>query len=132
MAVNLRVVLLGSLALAVGWAVIGTVADAAPVDEPARAGTRIESTAPSFKTEVMPVLRDACVRCHSGRKKKGGVDLSSYEAVLKSVKVNEPDKSRLVKSVTGRGAKLMPPKKGLAEAQVKIIKEWISAGARND
>jgi uncharacterized membrane protein len=105
------------------------VADAAAAEEPKKAD---EKKAPSFKTDVMPILSDACANCHAGRKKKAGVDLSSYDAVLKSVKVNEPDKSRLVKSVTGQGAKLMPPKRGLSDAQVKLIKEWIAAGAKND
>jgi len=87
---------------------------------------------PSFKADVMPILTNSCINCHNDKKKKGGVDISSYEAVMKSVKASDADKSRLVKSVLGKGAKLMPPKKGLGEDQVAIIKAWIAAGAKND
>jgi len=111
----------------------GSVADvnARPTDEPKPRATADEKV-PSFKTDVMPILKTSCVGCHNATKAKAKVDVSSYEAVMKSVKANEPDKSRLVKSATGQGAKLMPPKNGLPEAQVAILKAWIAAGAKND
>ncbi|MBA4188229.1 MAG: hypothetical protein C0467_09465 [Planctomycetaceae bacterium] len=99
---------------------------------PALAAAPKADKVPSFKADVMPILTNSCVNCHSDKKKKGGVDLSSYDFVMKSVKANDPDKSRLVKSVLGQGAKLMPPKKGLPEGQVAILKAWIAAGAKND
>ena len=101
-------------------------------DDAKKTEDKKDDKTPSFKDDVMPLLSSACVNCHSGKKKKGGVDLSTYDAVMKTVKAGEPDKSRLVKSVIGQGAKLMPPKKGLADDQVKILKDWIMAGAKND
>jgi uncharacterized membrane protein len=91
-----------------------------------------DEKAPSFKNDVMPILTNSCGNCHAGKKKRGGVDLSTYETVMKSVKASEPDKSRLIKSVIGQGAKLMPPKTGLGEDDVKVLKAWIMAGAKND
>jgi len=131
MRLRLGVVVLVCGVLAVCWAAGGGVASAtpAPGEEPTRAD---EKKTPSFKTDVMPILSNACANCHGGKKKKGRVDTSSYAGVLKTVKVNEPDKSQLVKAVTGQGAKLMPPKVGLSDAQVKIIKDWIAAGAKDD
>src|SRR5579871_6771824 len=85
-----------------------------------------ENKTPTFKDDVMPLLSTACMNCHSGKKKKAGVDVSSYDTVMKIVKPNEPEKSRLIKSVTGQGAKLMPPKVGLNDSQVKLLKDWIS------
>jgi mono/diheme cytochrome c family protein len=107
-------------------------ARAEPVDEPKKTDDKKDDKPPTFKNDIMPIITSACANCHGGRKKRGGVDLSSYDAVMKSVKANEPDKSRLVKSVIGQGAKLMPPKAGLGDEQVKIIKAWIMAGAKND
>ena len=108
------------------------MAGARKLDDPKKTEDKKEDKAPSFKNDVMPILTSACTNCHSGKKKKAGVDLSTYDAVMKTVKTGEPDKSRLVKSVTGQGAKLMPPKAGLPDDQVKILKDWITAGAKND
>jgi uncharacterized membrane protein len=115
------------------WSSIGNSGvGASPVDEPKKTDDKKEEMTPTFKNDVQPLLNNACMNCHSGKRKKGGVDLSSYDAVIKSVKANEPDKSRLIKSVTGQGAKLMPPKTGLGDDQVKVLKAWIAAGAKND
>ncbi|HEV3384756.1 MAG TPA: c-type cytochrome domain-containing protein [Gemmata sp.] len=105
---------------------------AAPLDETKKTEDKKDDKVPSFKDDVMPILSTACTNCHSGKKKKGGVDLSTYDAVMKSVKAGDPDKSRLIKSVIGQGAKLMPPKTGLGDDQVKILKAWISAGAKKE
>ena len=115
------------LVVGVVWACWAAGGGAAAQDDEKKA-----DAAPSFKSDVMPILSTACANCHTGAKKKAGVDVGSYDTVLKIVKASEPDKSRLVKAVTGTGAKLMPPKKGLSDAQVKVIKEWIAAGAKND
>jgi uncharacterized membrane protein len=127
----------GTVAFVIGAIVLCSstgcnTADATPVDDPKKAEDKKDDKTPSFKDDVMPILTNNCGNCHAGKKKKGGVDLSSYDAVMKSIKVNEPDKSRLIKSVIGQGAKLMPPKTGLGDEQVKILKAWITAGAKND
>lgn len=97
-------------------------------DEP----KKTETKTPSFKTDVMPILTDACVNCHGANKKKGRIDVSTYEGVAKIVKAGDIDKSRLIKSVTGKGAKLMPPKAGLPDEKIQVLKDWIAAGAKND
>lgn len=109
-----------------------TKAETPKIEEPKKTEDKKPEKIPSFKDDVMPILSNSCTNCHAGKKKKGGVDLSSYDAVLKSVKASEPEKSRLIKSVTGMGAKLMPPKKGLGDDDVKVLKAWIMAGAKDD
>jgi uncharacterized membrane protein len=104
----------------------------ATAEEPRVAATLADEKAPTFKTDVMPILKNSCVGCHNSKKAKGRVDLSTYDSVMKSVKASDADKSRLVKSVTGQGAKLMPPKNALPAEQVAILKKWIAAGAKND
>ncbi|MCE9562467.1 MAG: hypothetical protein K8U57_10485 [Planctomycetes bacterium] len=111
----------------------GLNARPAPVaPDESKPSTTADEKVPTFKADVMPILKTSCVGCHGAGKKKGGVDVSSYESVMKTVKANDADKSKLVKSVLGQGAKLMPPKNGLPEAQVAILKAWIAAGAKND
>jgi hypothetical protein len=126
------IVLFAAAALAIYGSTMTGFAHPNRADDAKKTEDKKDDKTLSFKDDVMPLLSSACVNCHSGKKKKGGVDLSTYEAVMKSVKAGEPDKSRLVKSVTGQGAKLMPPKKGLADDQVKILRDWIMAGAKND
>jgi mono/diheme cytochrome c family protein len=111
--------------LAFGVSARGPVATA---DEPKTADEKV----PTYTNDVAPLLKTACANCHTGAKAKKKIDVSSYDKVMKIVKANEPDKSVLVKSVTGKGAKLMPPKKGLSDAQVATLKAWIVAGAKND
>ena len=86
----------------------------------------------SYKTDVAPLLKDACSSCHAGAKKKAGLDVTSYDSLMKFVKAGDPDKSKLHNSLLGKGAKLMPPKNPLAEDQIAVIKAWIAAGAKKD
>ncbi|QJW98559.1 c-type cytochrome domain-containing protein [Frigoriglobus tundricola] len=97
----------------------------APVDPKA-------DKAPSFKTDVAPLLKDACAGCHSGAKQKARLDVTSYDSLMKFVKASDPDKSKLYNSLLGKGAKQMPPKNPLAEDQIAVIKAWIAAGAKKD
>ncbi|MCH2580594.1 MAG: hypothetical protein MK133_05270, partial [Planctomycetes bacterium] len=36
-----------------------------------------------FETNVLPLLRENCLRCHGEKKKKGGLDLRSAESALR-------------------------------------------------
>ena len=67
-----------------------------------------------------------------GKKAKGGVNLTTFAAVTKSVKAGEPDKSRLYKSLLGKGARQMPPKSSLADQEIDLVKAWIAAGAKDN
>lgn len=78
------------------------------------------------------MFKDACARCHSGNKRKAGLDVTSYDSIMKFVKAGDPNNSKLQKSLLGKGAKLMPPKNPLADDQVALVKAWISAGAKKD
>jgi len=108
----------------------GSVAAEEPkkIEQPSKA----DAKAPSYKTDVAPLLSNACSSCHSGKKKKAGFDVESYDSILRTVKAGEPDKSRLYKSLVGKGAKPMPPKNPLSAEQIDIVKAWIAAGAKKD
>jgi len=111
----------------------GGVETPAPVAVAAEPNADVKAN-PSFKDDVMPVLKDNCTRCHGdgGKRAKGGVNLTTFAAVSKSIKAGEPDKSRLYKSLVGKGARQMPPKSSLADKEVDLVKAWIAAGAKDN
>lgn len=100
---------------------------------------RAETPAPSRRElalaqKALPVLRDECFACHGPEKKKGGLTLTSREAVLKGgaegpVAVpGKPDVSKLVTLLTSEADPHMPPKKQLATAQIRALRDWVKAG----
>ena len=101
---------------------------AARADEPKKAADK----APGFKADVAPLLNSACSACHAGIKKKAGLDVTSYDSIMKFVKAGEPDKSKLHNSLLGKGSKLMPPKNPLSDDQIAVVNAWIAAGAKKD
>jgi hypothetical protein len=111
----------------------GGMAFTANADEPKKPAANVNAAnAPSYSKAVAPLLKDACANCHSGVKRKAGLDVTSYDSLMKFVKAGDPAASKLHKSVTGKGAKPMPPKNPLADDQVQLIRDWIAAGAKKD
>lgn len=103
-----------------------------------QAGAVRAADAPSFTKDIQPLLNRYCVQCHGQTKPKAGVRLDSYEGITNSkrraVVAGDPDQSRLILTMTGKG-RLMPPKKTnprpTAE-EIDTIKAWIKNGAKKD
>ena len=89
-------------------------------------------TAGRFDREIAPLLAAHCLDCHSGAEPKGGLDLSSREAVLKggesgaALIPGKIDESLIWKRVS---AEEMPPKKPLPKEERATIRDWLAAGA---
>jgi len=90
----------------------------------------------TFDDQLMPLLRNECVSCHNPDKKKAGLDVSTYQALLAGsdggpvVNVGDPDNSSLYQVVAHVKDPYMPKGKGkLADKDIDIIKKWISGGA---
>ncbi|TWT91877.1 DUF1553 domain-containing protein [Neorhodopirellula pilleata] len=89
--------------------------------------------AETFHSEVLPILRDQCFRCH-GQKQKGGLRLDHRDEMLKpgeseqlAVVPFDPDASELIVQVRDRA---MPPTdEGLTDAQISTLENWVAAGA---
>jgi mono/diheme cytochrome c family protein len=64
------------LAAALGVTVLRLAAGGAQAAEPARPAPG----APAYATQVAPLVEKYCVSCHSPTKKKGGLDLTPYQA----------------------------------------------------
>ncbi len=96
------------------------------------------SAAPDFQKDVLPILQKSCLECHGPDKQKGKLRLDSKEATFKGgkegpiVKPNDPAGSELIKRVSlpANNDDRMPPEGDpLTEAQIAVLKEWITSGA---
>ncbi len=87
-----------------------------------------------FKTEVLPILEQACLECHSAEKQKGGFRMDSKNALLRggdkgvAVIPGDPDKSLLVQAIRRDGKLKMPPEEELFPNDVKVLTEWVRRG----
>ncbi|MEO6786760.1 MAG: PSD1 and planctomycete cytochrome C domain-containing protein [Chthoniobacteraceae bacterium] len=90
-----------------------------------------------FEKQVRPILAERCYECHSAEKKqKGGLSLDTRESTLKggdtgpALIAGEPGKSLLIEAVRYANHDLqMPPKKRLADGEVKALDDWVKMGA---
>lgn len=95
---------------------------------------KVEPAAESPKyADVQAIFNKACLPCHGAQSMSGGVDLSSYNAVVAgrgSVVKGNPDESSIVRAIrTGR----MPKGRGkLPQTEIDTIVNWIKAGANPD
>lgn len=126
-------------AAALACVVAASVVVVAPVNEACAAG---EAT--SFSEDVFPIFKGRCVGCHAPGQEgfeKSGLDLTSYEGVMKGTKFGpmvlprDPDGSNLVWLLDWRGspATRMPHgKKKLSTCDRNAIRSWIREGAKNN
>jgi cytochrome c553 len=90
----------------------------------------------SFSTDVMPILKNSCVRCHGGERTSGGLNLTTYAALMnggESGAVVIPGDAGASLLVTLSESGKMP-KRGtkLTPEQIQILKDWVNAGAPNN
>jgi Planctomycete cytochrome C len=96
----------------------------------------------SFAEDITPILRGWCVSCHQPGGEgyeKSGLDLTSYEGLMKGTKLGpmvlpgQPDSSNLVVLVEGRAKLRMPfGHKPLPNCLRTNIWSWIFEGAKNN
>lgn len=83
---------------------------------------------------ALKVLQQECFACHGDAKRKGGLSLSSREALLQGGDEGpagipgKPDQSRLLTLVQPGADPHMPPKKQLDPEQIRLLRDWIRAG----
>lgn len=100
----------------------------------------------SFKNDVQPILHDYCISCHQngGRGyKKSGLDLTSYEGLMKGTRygpvviAGNSEVSTFTKLLTGTNRGLKMPMglnaAGTLDRQyILILRKWVKQGARNN
>ncbi|HTU20135.1 MAG TPA: c-type cytochrome domain-containing protein, partial [Gemmataceae bacterium] len=88
--------------------------------------------APSFARDIAPLLTTQCLKCHSGARAKGELDLTSRDHLLAggdSGSVLTPGKAAESLLFEYVRDKKMPPRKPLNETQIELLRRWIDAGA---
>jgi hypothetical protein len=86
----------------------------------------------SYSKTIKPILDRYCVRCHHPPTISGGVDLSNYVNVKAMVKPGDASQSLLYNAITGNGVSRQPPDASLPAESIKLIFQWITAGAPNN
>ncbi len=95
----------------------------------------------SFINDVAPILKENCFACHDAKKRKGKLDMTTFETLKKGGTKDEPwtagkpEESVLIDVLTTRGSSRMPPREAgerLSKEKVAIISRWIKEGAKLD
>lgn len=86
-------------------------------------------TAPSYQTDILPLLAQYCNSCHSGSFASGNVRLDSYNEVKKYA-----DNGQLTGSINWSSGYSPMPKNGnkLSACKLGTIQAWVAAGALNN
>lgn len=126
-------ILCSVLALALAWLMLtGPVPSAHALDA---------KKPVSFINDVAPILKENCFACHDAKKKKGKLDMTTYENFRKGgtkddpVTPGQPSDSVLIDLLTGKGSLRMPPKENgdpLPAEKIALIAKWIKEGAKLD
>ena len=99
----------------------------------------VASAQVNFQCDVAPLLVKRCLGCHGEQKFKGEFQLHTFEALFKPGESDEapivagkPDESHLLTLLAVADAKVRMPKDAppLAEAEVGILRQWITEGAK--
>ena len=135
-----RMTLLGSLvrcafaaALVAVCSATGLAADAKPAAAPAGLV--------SFFRDVRPIFQTHCHGCHQPAKPMGELVMTHFEGLLKggesgeaAVVPGKPEASNLLAQITPKDGKAEMPKdkEPLSETDLKLIRLWITEGAKDD
>lgn len=100
----------------------------------------VSAQSPDFVHDIAPLLRNHCGKCHIGTIKEGGLSLNSRESLLAGgdggivVRPGKSGESKLIDVVTTRDPDRQMPPDGprLTDKQLRLLKEWIDAGAEWD
>jgi mono/diheme cytochrome c family protein len=98
----------------------------------------------SFSEDILPIFKGRCVSCHQGGGagyEKSGLDLTSYEGLMKGTKFGamviprDPEGSNLMWLLDWRASpevRMPHGKKKLSICDRDAIRAWIREGAKNN
>jgi WD40 repeat protein len=87
---------------------------------------------PSYFRDVRPILQRQCQGCHQPNLKSSDLDLTSYESLAAGGR-HGPGLDLIVKYLTGDLKPQMPlGQPPLDATQIGLVRNWISAGAKDD
>ena len=89
----------------------------------------------TYEDHILPMLQNACLKCHNPDKNKAGLDLTNYGATVAGgsggevVVAGDPSDSTLYLVLTHEEEPHMPDKGNkLTADQIALIKKWIEGG----
>ena len=94
---------------------------------PAQTASKVD-----FAKDVLPILRQNCVTCHSGTQPASGMRLDRKSAVInrRGIVPGSAENSFLFHRISGNDYGMqMPPTGALKPEQIDTIKRWIEQGA---
>jgi hypothetical protein len=86
-------------------------------------------------TRVAAILESRCIRCHGGSSTKGGLSLTTIEAMAKggdsgpAFETKKPDESLIVDRIRGDSPEMPKGEGPLSAEEVREIEAWIAAGS---
>jgi hypothetical protein len=90
-----------------------------------------------YHTQIEPIVKRACLECHSQDKRRGGLSLASYADALDGgrdgavVRPGNGSGSAIIQRLTGALDPQMPKDEDpLPKAEIALIQAWIDQGAR--
>ncbi len=85
-----------------------------------------------FAHEVIPILKENCIKCHTNGKYKGGLSLDTREALLESdtVEVGKANESFLIEVLTAEDEDERMPHDAepLPAGEIAILTKWVNEG----
>jgi len=87
----------------------------------------------TFESEIVGLLEANCLKCHSGEKPKGGLDLTRRDAIIaggesgSAVDLTNPAESLLIKAIRYDGYE-MPPTGQMSSKQIESFSNWVKNG----
>jgi hypothetical protein len=88
-----------------------------------------------YEKQVLPVLKEHCYKCHTGKKVRGGLSLESRAAVLKggdlgpAVHLGKLSDSPLLKAIQYKDDGLrMPPAGRMPQGDIDVLVKWAEMG----
>jgi mono/diheme cytochrome c family protein len=110
---------------------ITAVAPRLYADEP---GKSEAEEAPVYETDVEPILRANCFRCHDAKTKEAGLNLSTPRQLLRGgesgivIRAGQPAASLLLEMI--RDGEMPAEGEPLKAAEIETIRRWIAGGAK--
>jgi WD40 repeat protein len=95
----------------------------------------------SFINDVAPILKENCFACHDAKKRKGKLDMTTYESFRHGgdkadpIAPGVPEDSLLLDRLTAQDVTRMPPRDvgdPLPKEKIAVIEQWIKEGAKLD
>jgi hypothetical protein len=99
---------------------------------------QITGQPPQTQPSALKIIRENCVKCHSGDKAPNGLKLDTVDNMVRGGKRGpavvpfKPFDSLIYKAIAGTGEEIpmMPPFRRLEENEAATIRRWIYQGAQ--